>query len=441
MSSTLRIINGALLTSGPRHQTLRADLYVTGRRITHIGDVPDRADETIDAAGCVVIPGFVQSHIHLCQTLFRGAADDLELLDWLKRRIWPMEAAHTPESLRAAAQLAVAEMISGGTTAALTMESVHHTEAALHVVEESGFRAVVGKCLMDRGEGVPDGLRETTAHALAESLRLIDAWHKRDDGRIRVAFAPRFALSCSETLMREVADIARARGVVIHTHASENRDEVALVERETGLRNLAYFAKLGMVGPNVAVAHCIWLDDEEMRILADTGTHALHCPSSNLKLGSGVASVVELRKRGVSVSLGADGAPCNNRLDALTEMRTAALLQKSLCGASALTAAEVFVMATWGGAGALGVQDEIGSLEVGKRADIAVVDIDTLHAAPHPDPLSALVYAATAADVRDVVIDGRILLRRRALTTLDAARIKADVKREFSALANRAGVT
>lgn len=435
-----RILNGTLLTSGPDHRTVKADLYVTGNRITHIGDIPAEADETIDATGCVVMPGFVQSHIHLCQTLFRGAADDLELLDWLKKRIWKLEAAHDRNSLRTSAQLAVAEMMRGGTTCALTMESVHHTEAALEVVEESGFRAVVGKCLMDKGDDVPDGLRETTEHARTESLRLIDAWHGRADGRVRVAFAPRFVLSCTEELMRDVAAIARERGLLVHTHASENRDEIAIVEQETGFRNIRYFHEIGMTGPNVCVAHCIWLDEEETEILATTGTHVLHCPSSNLKLGSGVASVVELLERGISVSLGADGAPCNNRLDAFTEMRTAALLQKMRRGASKLDAREAFVMATWNGARALGLADEIGSLDIGKRADLAVVNLETLHAAPHPDPLSALVYAATPADVRDVLVDGRRVVRGGELTTLDEGAIIRDAKTQFAATAARAGL-
>ncbi|OYT70832.1 MAG: N-ethylammeline chlorohydrolase [Chloracidobacterium sp. CP2_5A] len=437
---TLRIANGTLLTGGPSHRVVKGDLYVRDGRITHVGAAPDTADETLDARGCVVIPGFVQSHIHLCQTLFRGAADDLELLDWLKRRIWKLEAAHTPESLRVSAQLAVAEMMRGGTTCAMTMESVYHADAALEVVAESGFRAVVGKCLMDAGDDVPAGLRETTTHARAESLRLLENWHGQADGRIGVAFAPRFVLSCTETLLRDIAALSREKGVRVHTHASENRDEVALVERLTGRRNVTYLHELGLTGPQVGVAHCIWLDEAELSLLAETGTHVLHCPSSNLKLGSGVAPVAEMLERGISVSLGADGAPCNNRLDAFTEMRTAALLQKMRRGARTLTALEAFQMATWQGACALGLEQEIGSLEVGKAADIAVVNLDTLHAAPHPDPLSALAYAATAADTRHTVIAGRAVVRDGELVTLEEDVIRADARREFAALAARAGI-
>ncbi|MFQ3588933.1 MAG: 5'-deoxyadenosine deaminase [Chloracidobacterium sp.] len=437
---TLRIINGTLLTGGPNHGVLAGDLYVRDGRLTHIGVVPPTADETLNAQGCVVIPGFVQSHVHLCQTLFRGAADDLELLDWLKTRICKFEAAHTPESLRVSAQLAVAEMMRGGTTCAMTMESVYHTEAALDVVAESGFRAVVGKCLMDAGDDVPAGLRETTTQARTESARLVEAWHGQAEGRIRIAFAPRFVLSCTESLLCDIAALARENNVTIHTHAAEHRDEVALVERLTGRRNLAYLHALGLTGPHVGIAHCIWLDEAELAILAETGTHVLHCPSSNLKLGSGIAPVVEMLERGISVSLGADGAPCNNRLDAFTEMRTAALLQKMRRGAQKLTALDAFQMATWHGARALGLEHEIGSLEVGKAADVAVVTLDTLHAAPHPDPLSALVYAATAADVRHVVIAGRVVVRDGELLALEENSIKAAARKAFADIAARAAL-
>src|SRR5712692_5981316 len=312
---------------------VRGDLLIRDGRIAEIGNnIKADAAETIDANGCVVLPGFVQTHIHLCQTLFRGAADDLALIDWLKKRVWPMEAAHTPESVRASAKLGVAELIKGGTTCALTMETVRHTEEVLRVVEESGFRATVGKCMMDRGNDVPRELYEETHGSVQESLRVIDEWHGRGDGRIRCCFAPRFAISCTRELLREVAQLARKRGVMIHTHAAENQNECKIVERDTGMRNVAYLDALGISGSHVMLAHCIHLDDEEMATLGRTKTNVAHCPSSNLKLGSGIARVAEMLERGISVSLGADGAACNNRLDMFTEMRTAALLQKGLHG-------------------------------------------------------------------------------------------------------------
>src|SRR5689334_20690576 len=227
--SSILIKNGTLVTMDSANTIVRGDLLVSDGRITDIDGSGQTADTVIDAAGCAVIPGFVQTHIHLCQTIFRGAADDLALIDWLKQRVWPMEAAHSPASIKASARLGIAELIKGGTTCALTMETVNHTSEVFKVVEESGFRATVGKCMMDKGDEVPRALQEHTGNSIDESLALLEEWHGKGGGRIRYCFAPRFAVSCTRELLEKVAQLARARGVMIHTHASENRTECALV--------------------------------------------------------------------------------------------------------------------------------------------------------------------------------------------------------------------
>ncbi|HEX8146095.1 MAG TPA: 5'-deoxyadenosine deaminase [Pyrinomonadaceae bacterium] len=442
MEQTVLIKGGAVVTLDAAETVMDGDVLVRGRRIEAVGGdlSASAADVTIDARGCAVLPGFVQTHVHLCQTLFRGAADDLALLDWLKRRVWPLEAAHDPSSLRASARLGVAELIRGGTTCALTMETVNHTEEVFRVVEESGFRATVGKCMMDKGDEVPAGLREEGEDSIRESLSLLEKWHGRADGRVRYCFAPRFAVSCTKGLLERVAALARERGVMIHTHASENVSECELVESETGMRNVLYLDSLGLSGPHVLLAHCVHLDDGEMGLLASKGTHVAHCPSSNMKLGSGVAPVSEMLGRGVSVSLGADGAPCNNRLDMFTEMRSAALLQKVSRGADALPAARVLRMATLDGARALGLEGEIGSLEAGKLADITVLELGRLHTTPRPEVVSTVVYAAEARDVRDVLIDGRVVLRDGQLQTLDEREVVAEAARQYELLAARSGI-
>jgi len=440
MSQSILIKGGVVVTVDAGDRVFEGDVLVRDGRIAAVGEAGYTADVTVDARGCAVLPGFVQTHVHLCQTLFRGAADDLELIDWLKRRVWPLEAAHTPQSVRASARLGIAEMIRGGTTCALTMETVNHTDAAFRAVEESGFRATVGKCMMDKGDEVPAPLREEAEASVGESLELLSKWHGRAGGRLRYCFAPRFAVSCTRELLERVARLARERGVMIHTHASENRDEIELVERETGRRNVVYLDELGISGPHVALAHCVHVDESEIDLLARAGTHVAHCPSSNLKLGSGLAPVAEMLERGVSVSLGADGAPCNNRLDMFTEMRTAALLQKVRRGASALPAHRVLRMATVGGARALGLDAEIGSLEVGKRADLTVLDLERLHLTPRPDAVSTLVYAAEAGDVRTVLIDGRFVLREGELTTLDVREVLAEARAQHESLHARAGL-
>jgi len=426
LMSSILIKNGVLVTIDSANRIVRGDLLIVHGRIAELGATDQSADVVIDARGCVVIPGFVQTHIHLCQTLFRGAADDLALIDWLKKRVWPMEAAHSAASITASARLGIAELIKGGTTCALTMETVNHTEQVFRVVEESGFRATVGKCMMDKGDEVPRPLQEQTAQSIRESLDLLERWHGKANGRIRYCFAPRFAISCTRELLESVAELARERRVMIHTHASENRTECALIEAETGLRNINYLDSLGVTGRHVALAHCVHLSNEEIRILKTTSTNVAHCPSSNLKLGSGIAPVTKLLEEGISVSLGADGAACNNRLDMFTEMRTCALLQKALHGPEMLAASRVLRMATIDGARALGLESEIGSLEVGKRADVAVVSLGQVHTSPKTDVVSSLVYAAEASDVQSVIIDGRVVMHDRTLLTLDEAEVIAE---------------
>ncbi|HLL14169.1 MAG TPA: 5'-deoxyadenosine deaminase [Pyrinomonadaceae bacterium] len=440
MTNSILIKGGAIITMNVEDEIVTGNVLIRDGRIVSIGETAEGADEVIDARGAAVLPGFVQTHIHLCQTLFRGAADDLPLIDWLKRCVWPMEAAHTPASVRASARLGIAEMIKGGTTSALTMETVNHTSEVFRVVEESGFRATVGKCMMDAGDDVPAELFEQTDDSIRESLALLEEWHGRAGGRIRACFAPRFAVSCTRALLAEVARLSRERGVLVHTHASENSTEIEMVERATGMRNIEYLSALGLAAPHVALAHCVHLNAAELDILARTGTHVLHCPSSNLKLGSGVAPIMDMLARGISVSLSADGAPCNNRLDMFTEMRTAALLQKVAHGADALPARRVLRMATIDGARALGLDSQTGTLEVGKRADCIVVALDRLHLTPRPDIVSAVVYAAGASDVRTVVIDGRIVMRERELTTLDEPEVIAEASEQAKHLFRRAGL-
>jgi len=441
MTKSILIKGGTIITLNGKDEIVTGDLLVREGRLVSIGKTVETADEVIDARGCAVLPGFVQTHIHLCQTLFRGAADDLPLIDWLKQRVWPMEAAHTPASVRASARLGIAELIKGGTTCALTMETVNHTAEVFRAVAETGFRATIGKCMMDGGDDVPPALFEKTADSIRESLALLEEWHGRADGRIRACFAPRFAVSCTRELLSEVARLSREHGVLVHTHASENRAEIEMVERATGMRNIEYLASLGLAAPHIALAHCIHVNQLELDILAQTGTHVLHCPSSNLKLGSGIAPVMEMLARGISVSLGADGAACNNRLDMFTEMRTAALLQKVSHGADALPARRALRMATVDGARALGLAQEIGTLEQGKRADLIVVALERLHQTPRPDIVSTLVYAAQATDVRTVLIDGRVVMHERELSTVSEREVMVEATAQAELLFARAAIS
>jgi 5-methylthioadenosine/S-adenosylhomocysteine deaminase len=431
--NTRLIKNGTLVTMNPRRDVFRGDILVKGKHIEKLApSLDEAADEVIDASGCAVIPGLIQSHVHLTQRLFQGLADDLQLLDWLKNRIWPLEAAHTFETNYLSAQLGIAELISGGTTSIIDMGTVQHTEAIFQALEETGFRALAGKCMMDHGNGVPAGLLEDADSSLAESERLATKWHGAAEGRIEYAFAPRFVVSCSEGLLIRLQDMAQHMGLKVHTHASENQQEIALVEAERGMRNIAYLQKLGLTGENLILAHCIWLDAEEKQILADSGTMIAHCPSSNLKLASGIAPIPELLEMGCHVSLGADGSPCSNNLDMFTEMRHAALIQKArLFDSTTMPSETVLELATLGGARAMGKENELGSLEAGKLADLAIVQLDTLHNSPvfGRNVVAQLVYSVRAADVLTTIVQGKILMKDRQLLTIDRAALITEIAR------------
>jgi 5-methylthioadenosine/S-adenosylhomocysteine deaminase len=434
------LIRGAtIITMNDAHDIVEGDVLIENARISSVGKSSNsRADRVIDAGGGYVLPGFIQTHVHLCQTLFRGYADDLALLDWLRQRIWPMEAAHTPESLAASARLAAAELLLGGTTCVLTMETVHDTEAVFEALEPTGIRAVVGKCMMDGDPSVPPRLLEPTRESIDESLALAARWNGRAGGRIRAAFAPRFAPSCTRELLEAVSALSRERSMLVHTHASENRDEIALVRSLTGRQNVAYLDSVGLASPRLCLAHCVWVDEGEQALLASRDVKVLHCPGSNLKLASGIAPVTDMRARGICVSLGADGAACNNQLDMFAEMRLAVGLQSIARGAGALRAREALWMATRDGARTLGLEDEVGSIEAGKRADLLVIDRDCPHLATAPDPVSAVVYSARPADVRTVIVDGETVVHDFRLARADRAAVMAEAAAEARNLAARA---
>jgi 5-methylthioadenosine/S-adenosylhomocysteine deaminase len=366
----------------------------------------------------------------------------MPLLEWLRRRVWPLEAAHSPATLAASVRLAAAELLRTGTTTVMTMETVHDTDVVFETVAETGLRATVGKCLMDSDSEVPRRLREDTQASIDESLALRKRWDGAAGGRLRAAFAPRFAVSCSRRLLEAVGALSASEDVLIHTHAAENRDEVDLVRRLSGgFSNLEYLADAGLATSRLCAAHCVWVSEAEQALMAERDVKVLHCPGSNLKLGSGIAPVVELRARGISVSLGADGAACNNRLDMFDEMRLAATLQALRRAPGVLPARDVVWMATREGARATGREREIGSIEAGKRADLQLVDRNRPHMTPAVDPWSALVYSARGTDVRMVMVDGEILVRDFALTRADPAEVAAEARTAAAELCRRAGLS
>lgn len=436
----LLIVNALVVTMNDAWDVIDGSVLIRDGRIVAIGDVPhtERDGNTIDAGGSYVLPGFIQTHIHLCQTLFRGSADDLPLLAWLKQRIWPLEAAHTDDTLRVAARLAAAELLAGGTTTVLTMETVHGTDAVCDALVDTGLRAIVGKCLMDIDGEQPARLKQAAQAGIDETLGLHRRWHGAAHGRIQIAFAPRFAISCTPDLLRLTAEAADAHGLLVHTHASEQREEVEVVRQATGMDNMAYLASVGLATSRLCAAHCVWVTEAEQVMMAERAVRVLHCPSSNMKLGSGIAPIPEMRNRGINVSLGADGAACSNTLDMFQEMRLAATLQAMRLGPGHLTARDAVTMATREGARALGLDHDVGSIEAGKKADLIIVGRDAAHQQPAPDPYTTIVYASRPSDVRYTIVDGAVVARDGRAVWADPVALVAQARDAAATLRSRA---
>jgi len=279
------------LTEGTR--PLQADVLISGTRVAEIGAIGTKADETVDVSGCVLMAGLVQTHVHLVQTIFRGLAEDMALLDWLRARVWPLEAALDEASLRASVRLGIAELLLGGTTTILDMGTTHHGDVVAEELIRSGIRARFGQAMMDTGEGVPPGLVETTRASLDAS------------GRIGYAYMPRFALSCTRELLEATTQLAKLSDLLVHTHSNENVDERTAVQNATGRTPIGYLVDVGIASERTIVAHGVHLDDQEIEMLRATRTSIAHCPSSNLKLGSGIAQVARLRSAKITVGIGA----------------------------------------------------------------------------------------------------------------------------------------
>jgi 5-methylthioadenosine/S-adenosylhomocysteine deaminase len=429
---------------------VRGDLLIAEGRIVALGAaVPaalaalpaNRADASFDAAGALVLPGFVHAHLHLCQTLFRGLAEHSDLLRWLREAIWPLEAAHTETSLSASVRLGACELLAGGVTCVNDMGTVHHTETLGETLAGTGLRAVFGPALMDQGEGVPARLLAGADRALEAALAVAKRYHGAADGRLSVSLAPRFILSCSEALWRDVTDASRERGLLVHTHLAESPTEGAEVRAAVGSHAAPYFAAKGVLSPRFVGAHGVWLDDAELQLMKRADAALVHCPGSNLKLGSGIADVRAWKRAGVRCALGSDGAACNNRLDTFAELGLAAGLARVKHRDEPIAARDIVALATCDGAAALGLAERIGSLEPGKQADVIVVGADQPHHGPLPerDVYTTLVHATHAADVRLTMVDDRVLYQRGRLATLDAERCTAAARQEATALLQRAG--
>jgi len=433
----LVVKNGVVVTCDPRDRIIRnGAVAIQGSRIVAIGTVEElekvwKADREIDAKGMVVTPGLVNSHTHLSMTLFRGVADDIPAIEWLPR-IWSIEKNMSEQACHAGALLGCLEMIKSGTTC--FADQYFHMNQVAGAVERSGMRAVLAQGVLELGDS------EKGREQLKEAADFAKEWNGKVEGRIRCKIGPHAIYSCSTRLLKEARQIANEIGVGLHIHLAEAPNEIKMVKEKCGRTPTEHLANIDFLSSDVLAAHCTFVENSDIEILRKTGTGVSHCPSTAMKCGGGISPVPDLVREGVSVGIGTDGCGSNNNLDMIEEMRTAAFLHKlNRKDATVLPARTMLRLATIGSATAVGLQSEVGSLEVGKKADMILVDFGKPHLTPFHNVTGHLVYSSFGSDVHTTIIDGEIIMENRQVRTLDEEEVMREAQLQFERLLERGG--
>jgi 5-methylthioadenosine/S-adenosylhomocysteine deaminase len=448
---SILIRDGLVLRGGGRLDgpTTPGYVLVRGERIAEVGagappeQLAAEADEVISAAGQAVIPGLINAHTHLFQTFMRGLADDKPLLRWLEAAIWPGSLAMSEEDFYLAALIGFVENLRCGATSVLSQHyiqtSTRNMDAVAAAAQRSGARARLARGFADRDPYHPR-LQESPEAVLAETERLVRQWNT-EGSRVRVEFGPLIPWGCRDDSLQTIARLAREWNVGVHIHLAETQAEVQMTLDETGRRPTHWLADLGVLDEGWQLVHCVWLDDEEMDLIAAAGSTIVHCPVSNMYLASGIPQVVDWRRRGIPIALATDGPGSNNSQDMLEVLKFTACLQKvDQLDATALLPHQVLEMAYAGGARAMGLGEDIGRLAPGALADIVLVNLRRPHISPVHSVPSALVYNANGNDVDTVLVGGQVLVRGGRLTTLDEAGLIADCQRAAEKMCTRAGI-
>jgi cytosine/adenosine deaminase-related metal-dependent hydrolase len=447
--------NATIVTMNPMRDIITdGAIAINDNRIAAIGKSDTllsqyHDEEVIDVRGKFIIPGLIDTHVHLAQALIRGCADDMALIQWLCERVWVLQGNFTQDDGYVSARLCIAEMLKSGTTTFLESMLAHRYgfDGIARAVDESGIRACLAGIVMDIGtyatqtNSMHPGMVESRDTSLFGVLNMHSKWEGTANDRIHVWFGPRTPGGVSRELYREMSDYARQRNMGITMHLAEVEADKIFLQERYGLSPVYFAESVGMLGPKTVLVHMVWLTQADIDKLAETRTNVSHNPSSNSKLASGVCKVPRMLTSGVNVALGCDGGPSNNDYDLIREMKLAAIIHKAVTNDPLIVPAEtVLEMATINGARALGLEQEIGSLEVGKKADLVVIDFNRLHTTPSPNPISTLVYAATGGEVDMVVVDGQIVVGQGQLLTMDEDEVMEQAQQHAQALYKRAGI-
>ncbi len=451
MTSTL-IKDGAVLPCNHDFKEVLTPgyVYIRGEVIEAVasGEPPERfvneSDEIISARGFAVIPGLINAHTHLFQTFIRGLADDKPLLQWLASATWPGALAMTEEDFYLSALIGFAENLKCGATSVLSQDYVQTSKRNMDRVADAayeiGVRALLARGYADRDPYKPE-FQETPETVIQETERLVKYWNQREDGRIRVEFGPLIPWGCRSDTLRKINQLAEEWDVGIHIHVNETQPEVQMSLDEFGVRPIRWLYDLGVLNERWQLVHCVWLDEEEMDIIAQTGGTIIHNPVSNMYLASGIPKVTEWRKRNIPTALATDGPGSNNSQDMMEVLKFTACLQKvGTLDATALLPEDVLDMVYRGGARAMRLHEKIGRLAPGAYADVVLLNLQRPHIAPVHSPASALVYNANGNDVDTVIVNGKIVVRNGKLMTINEERLIADCQRAAEKMADRAGI-
>ncbi len=448
--SSILIEHGTIITQddlGTFHKP--GYLQVKGDRIAAMGageapaDMRTGSQTVLEARDMAVLPGLVNGHTHLFQTFIRGLADDKPLLDWLRECIWPVAGHMTSDECRLAGMVGLIENLRSGATAVIDHQYIHgdlhNDDSFIQAAQEVGIRLLLARGWTDTNYSPL--LLESPEQILAETRRLFETYQGASEGRIGVEFGPLIPWGCTDDMMLKTYALAQEWGVGTHIHVAETRGEVETNLETRGCRHVEWLSQMGILGPDVQLVHSVYLDDHELDLVAESGAVIVHCPVSNMYLASGAARIKQMLQRGIPVALGTDGPGSNNNQDMLELLKTTALLAKvSTLDANAVVPGDVLKMASRDGALAFGMQDSIGALEVGRKADIVLVDLNSAFAMPVHDALSAVVYCLNGGAVDTVLVDGHILMQNKKVLVVDEEAVLKEARAACRRLLDRAGV-
>jgi 5-methylthioadenosine/S-adenosylhomocysteine deaminase len=445
------IINGLVITMDPERRIIKdGSIAIEGNKIIDIGRTDDlrknhKADRIIDAGSSIVAPGLIDSHTHHYELFGRTLSFDRNLGDWLQNLTLPLIGAMTEEDYRLSALLGCIENIKMGTTCIVDNYVAAHNSVeesdhiAARAIDESGIRGFLARGILETNTS--ENFSESKEDAIKNCRDLIEKWHGKDKGRIRIAIGPLAPWACSPSLLREIQELAKKYGINVHMHVAETQFDVDMVKKEHGKNTIEFLRDEGCLGPHIQLAHCVWVTDNEIEVIRDTKTNVIHNPVANMFLAEGVAPIPRMLKEGVNVGLGSDGPSTNGKQDMFEVMKFATCLAKvNTLDPLSISTEQVLEMATINGSRTLGLENEIGSLEVGKKADLITINPNRSHLVPLHNIPSSLVYSISGSDVEDVIIDGRMVMEKRKILTLDEDVIIEDTQKAFEKCSVRAGV-